>query len=214
MSLPKPYYDEGGITIYHADAREILVCMGKIDAVITDPVWPNADTELFGANDPVGMMRDVAKYFPHLCRRAVIQLGCDSDPRFLEAIPSALPFFRICWLEYVRPNYKGRLLYTGDVAYVFGEPPASRPGAHVIPGRAIQNDSARVNNGHPCSRQLQHVRWLVKWFAHGTVLDPFAGAGTTLVAAKNAGLQAIGIEIEEKYCEIAVRRLAQEVLPL
>jgi site-specific DNA-methyltransferase (adenine-specific) len=53
------------------------------------------------------------------------------------------------------------------------------------------------------------VEWLVKWYGGGSVIDPFAGSGTTLLAAQNACLPAVGIEIEEKFCEVAARRLEQ-----
>ena len=56
--------------------------------------------------------------------------------------------------------------------------------------------------------------WLVKWFSESSIIDPFMGTGTTMRAAKDLGRKAIGIEIEEKYCEIAARRLQQEVLAL
>jgi site-specific DNA-methyltransferase (adenine-specific) len=71
-------------------------------------------------------------------------------------------------------------------------------------------------NGHPCPKPLGLMRWLVARVSkpNETVLDPFMGSGTTLLAAKDMGHRAIGIEIEERYCEIAAKRLSQEVLPL
>lgn len=204
-------WTSGDITLYRANCLEILPTLpdGSVDAVVTDPVWPNANVEMIGSDDSAGLLRRAASHWPRLARRAVVQLGCDSDPRILSAIPPEMPLLRVCWLEYVRPHYKGRLLYTSDVAYAFGEWPPSQPGAHVIPGRMIQTDAAKRPEGHPCPRQLQHVRWLVRWFTRGTILDPFCGSGTTLVAAVLAGLPAIGIEIDEGYFEIAKQRIIE-----
>ena len=69
---------------------------------------------------------------------------------------------------------------------------------------------------HPTQKPERLMRWCIgkSGSTGGTILDPFMGSGTTLLAAKNLGRKAIGIEIEEKYCEIAARRLQQEVLPL
>lgn len=69
---------------------------------------------------------------------------------------------------------------------------------------------------HPCPKPEEFMRWLVGRVSlpGQTVLDPFMGSGSTLRAAKDLGRRAIGIEIEERYCEIAVKRLAQGVLPL
>ena len=67
--------------------------------------------------------------------------------------------------------------------------------------------------GHPTQKPLKVVAWTLIQFPNvATILDPFMGSGTTLRAAKDLGRKAIGIEIEEKYCEIAANRLAQEVL--
>lgn len=70
------------------------------------------------------------------------------------------------------------------------------------------------NNGHPCPFPTELARRVIIGTAPALTLDPFLGSGTTLVAAKMLGRRAIGIEIEERYCEIAARRLDQEVLPL
>lgn len=213
----RPYYHDeaSGITLYCGDALALLPEMADFDAVITDPVWPNAIPTLAGADDPHGLFAAAAAHFPRLASRLVVHLGADSDPRFLAGVPSALPFIRTCWLEYAVPGYKGRILYDSDVAYVFGTPPPSRPGARVLPGRARANGGAGKTPGHPCPRQLYHARWLVNWWARGAVLDPFAGSGTTLLAAKHCGLPAVGIEISEEYCAVAVRRLqGQAVMAL
>jgi len=205
------YFEREGITIYHGDCREIVPLLDPPAVVITDPVWPNAVKSLAGADDPAGLLSDFLGLLPDTVARLVIQLGCDSDPRFLTAVPSRWPFLRSCWLEYVRPSYKGRLLYTSDLAYIFGQWPKPRPGAMVIPGKFLQNDARPRTRGHPCPRQQSHVDWLVKWFGESTILDPFAGTGPVLLAAKYAGLRAVGIEIEERYCEVAARRLDQRV---
>jgi len=223
----KPYYTEPGITIFCGDAREVLPGLGNVDCIITDPVWPNAKADLIGKDRPYELLKEALEAAPE-ARQVTIHLGCDSDPRILCSVPARWPFFRVCWMEYACPTRKGRLLYTGDVAYVFGEPPKSAPGRRVMPGRycstiadvervkltAHREFGLAVDDMHPCPRRLQHVQWLVGRWAEGTVLDPFMGSGTTLLAAKQAGYKAIGIEISEVYCEIAVRRLAQGVLPL
>ena len=84
--------------------------------------------------------------------------------------------------------------------------------------RPVKRLSLPVGNhiyGHPTEKPIRLFLWCIELAERAaTVLDPFMGSGTTLVAAKQLGRKAIGIEIEEKYCEIAVKRLAQEVLDL
>ena len=69
---------------------------------------------------------------------------------------------------------------------------------------------------HPAEKPVAIAEQLIRWCAANgeSVVDPFMGSGTTLLAARQEGVQAIGIEIEECYCEMAAKRLSQEVLPL
>ncbi|MDD5511590.1 MAG: DNA methyltransferase [Dehalococcoidales bacterium] len=232
----RPYYQDEWVTIYNGDAREILPGMSDIE-IITDPVWPGANTNIPGADRPYSLFKEFCQALPRSTRRLVIQLGCDSDPRFLKSLPAWLPFLRICSLEYTIPSYKGRILNTGDFAYVFGQSPRWREDRQLMPGvcrsnyveKLFQkhNGKHKIHEGrapahitaieelpHPCTRRLQHLYWLVHYFSDDLVVDPFMGSGTTIVAAKYLNRKSIGIEIEEKYCRLAVERLSQSVMDL
>ena len=232
----KPYYQHSGITIYHGDCRDYLPAV-EAETLITDPVWPNS---IFPkVLDPEQLLFEALALAS--VRRIVIHLGCDSDPRFLRAIPGHFPFIRSCLLEYARPSYKGRLVYGGDIAYAYGAMPppvrraGSNRGAALIPGLCISTRSDALfrrsnwngsekrfnrdsdntaNLPHPAARRLQHVQWLCKWLAGESVIDRFLGSGTTAVACKHLGIPFVGIEIEERYCEVAANRLSQEILDL
>lgn len=208
-----PYYDRAGVTIYCGDARDILPSL-VYDTIITDPVWPNATVPLYGSDDPAGMFASVMVLATS--RRLAVHLGCDSDPRFLLGVPPSLPFFRIVTLEIANVGYKGRLLMNGDTAYLFGTPPRSKPGQHLIPGRCMDADPFGKQADHPCPRKLGHVAWLVNWWSEpeDVILDPFAGSLTTAVAAKKLGRRVICIEAEERFCAAGVQRLSQDVLSM
>lgn len=199
----------GLATLYCGDCREILPEIDA-DVMITDPVWPNCPTGLLqGADDPTKLMRETMQALPTI-KRLVIVMRNDSDPRFLCTVPASTPFFRTQILPYVMPGYIGRKLGGDEMAYCFGQPPPSAPGRRVIPGHAPKEQpGGRKANGHPCSRAIGHFRWLVHWWSleGETVVDPFMGSGTTIVAAVEQHRKAIGIEIEPRYFDIACKRI-------
>jgi len=211
----KSYYEQSGITIYHGDCREVAPCVSA-QTVITDPVWPNSKGGLIGQDRAYELFVEMIGCLSPVVDRVAVHLSCDSDPLFLFPLKYRFEFFRVVWLEMARPNYVGRLLNGSDVAYLWGVVPRSVPGQHIIPGKTICTSSNGKETSHPCPRKYSHVQWLVKWWSEqtDTILDPFMGSGTTLLAAKNLGRKAVGIEIEEKFCEVAAKRLTQEVLPL
>jgi thiol-disulfide isomerase/thioredoxin len=207
----KPYYNESGITIYCGDCRNILPELSGYETVITDPIWPNNKVKEFEGIDPQGLF-DAMLLRTAMYKRMAVQLGCDSDPKLLKHV--SLPFFRLINLEYSLPSRKGRVLYSGDVAYLFGAPPPVVKGKRLIPGRIVSKNNFGKEADHPCPRKLEHVQGLVNYWSEesDTVLDPFMGSGTTAVACKKLGRKFIGIEINESYCAEAVKRLAQEEL--
>jgi len=208
----KPYYDHAGITIFHGDCREILPSLPKVDAVITDPPYGvgKADWDSVFPTLPFWTaMRDAMREGASI----VVYPGEADAPKKIALLSGVFDYhWQFVWYA---PNAMqfGKTGYTvKSLAWWFAKGKAScRPKVRdVIVDPIIPEEN---NFGHPSPKPLGCISPLVGALSSPgeTILDPFMGSGTTLVAAKNLGRKAIGIEIEEKYCEIAAKRLSQEV---
>ena len=112
-------------------------------------------------------------------------------------------------LDYIRPDYRGQVLYTGDKAYLFGKPP-KRTGRPLVVGQYTPGGWKKAERlDHPCPRSIDHVRWLVSVWSNrdDVVIDPFAGSGTTGLACLYTRRRFVGIEIVPKYFDGMVHRL-------
>jgi site-specific DNA-methyltransferase (adenine-specific) len=213
----KPYYESGGITIYHGDCREIIPSLSTCDVVITDPPYGTGWTKA-KAGTPVGEFK--GKYTREawdvwdlrwlrqclaLTRRVVV--FCPY--RKIHELGNEIRDYSLRFWKKTNPRPPlGRIDSPAiDVIFV----PSSTTGRGCVNVLEIYNGDTLF---HPCQKPIEVMQWLVNSYtkAGDVTLDPFMGSGTTLRAAKDLGRKAIGIEIEEKYCEIAVKRLAQEVL--
>ena len=211
----RPYYDEDGITIFHGDCREILPMLPKVDLVLTDPPygmsWNGKVTRGKNGTGKSGPTRhygipivgDDAPFDPEpfLEFGKVILFGSN---HFGNRLPKGTT---LVWLKRYDTGF-GSFLSDAEIAWMKGG-----EGVYCFRDLSMQGESSeRV---HPTQKPLPLIRWCIGMAGDcATILDPFMGSGTTLRAAKDLGRKAIGIEIEERYCEIAVRRLAQSVLPL
>jgi len=196
-SLPTPYYSHAGITIYHGDCRGILPHV-TADVVVTDP--------------PYGIFEHGGKWG----RKADLQW--DRKPADgVAGIVGDRP--AVVWggNYFGLPPSRGWLVwYKRDAVPSASQVElawtSSDANSALFDWPIAATNAERI--GHPTQKPLALMRWCIGFVPAGTILDPFMGSGTTLVAAKQLGRKAIGIEIEERYCEIAAKRLAQEVLPL
>ena len=213
----KPYYQDSAVTIYHGDCRDILPSLPKVDLVVTDPPWPNLRNGM-NTENPFTLFRDFSRLcFPLVATRAVIILGCDSDPRIL--LPIDLPYFNTCWIKRVPPFFKGPRFIGADIGYVFGNftvPTGRGTRAYNQTFNMVSQGTRDNGNNHPAPRNLKTMVDIMSVYSQPSwiILDPFMGSGTTLRAAKDLGRKCIGIEIEEKYCEIGAKRMSQTVMSL
>ena len=234
MVLPAPYYQDESCTIYHGDSREILPALAtdSIDLVLTDPPYGVAYvTARRSRTDPLvapiqgdeslNMLADVMPQLDRLLRRdrhayffasaAKIGETCELVADFWKvknvlvwdkgdagSVGDLEAGYAVCWEGIVYANKGRRALQGGRPRSVYR-----------------YDWSGTRDPVHPTVKPVGVLSWLMgkSSMPDETILDPFMGSGTTLRAAKDLGRKAIGIEIEERYCEIAAKRLAQAVLP-
>jgi tRNA G10 N-methylase Trm11 len=228
----KPYYQDDGITIYHGDCREVLAGMaaGSASLVLTDP--PYGTQGLAGGygrrqnwDTGNGMGRTIANdtdlqmladAFPLALATvatgwAMVFYAPRKTPELCRITAGAEWFGEIIW-DKAAPGLGYHIRYSHEniAVYRVGEP--QRPKQPLLSlFRAVAPASL-----HPHEKPVSLCSALVKWgcVEGGTVLDPFMGSGSTLVAAKNLGRYAIGCDVDEAHCETAALRLGQGVLAL
>ena len=225
-----PYYEHAGITIYHGDCLDVLPLLEQVDHVITDPPY-NVRAEDIDIVGRSAMRRDFGEWDDEWSPRPSLTEWY----RLMREGGSVLAFTSDRLIsEYRTAEFKPR----GTIVWLKDNPaPSPRPGyvqatewivwLQKEGQRCVWNATGYTPNvlrypicaglergSHPTQKPLRLMRSLVEQYSKPleTILDPFMGSGTTLRAAKDLGRKAIGIEIEERYCEIAAKRLSQEVL--
>lgn len=228
----KPYYEASGITIYHGDCRDVLPVLApqSVDAVVTDPPffmpathyqsrvkWQRSwsDTSILAAFwatvlDAALLCLRPSGHFLTFCNG-------DSYPVFYPEMYRRFDYLKsLVWdkghvgLGRIWRNQHELVIAARWNDSVFNEDGRLR--ADVLKCSATRSQ----NRAHPVEKPVELLAELLIPTVpiKGTALDPFMGSGSTLDAAKREGRHAVGIEGEERYCEIAAKRLEQQVLAL
>ena len=222
----KPYYEDDLVTLYHGDCREVTEWL-EADVLVTDPPYGRNWTSGSGMTNAKGHGRGSKGH-------GGIANDCDTTTRD-EALTLwggrwgvvfgdpliKQPVGAIQALVYAKPADAGikgaHAGFRRDVEMIYliggswpvgvgGRSSVLTTGAWVAGPRGLS-----VIHGHPHAKPRDVLEVLIGETV-GTIADPFAGSGSTLVAAKQLGRRAIGVELDERYCEIAARRLAQDTL--
>jgi DNA modification methylase len=213
----KPYFERGGIVLYHGDALTIAPSLSGVDAVISDPPYGmnwDTDTTRFSGGAPCSQARrgsgrksprvaNDAEPFdpsPWLDYPRVVLFGANHYASRLPVGTSLL------WLKRLDSAF-GSFLSDAEIAWMKG-------GCGVYCHRDLSMYGEAKNREHPCQKPVGVMAWCIeraKVPDGGTILDPFSGSGSTLLAAYRMERHAIGIELDEAYCETAAKRLEREM---
>lgn len=209
-----PYYDHGGITIYNADCREVLPGLGTFDLLLTDPpygigvvVSTNTDRNRPWLERLGGVAGDDVPFEPaHL-----LDLKCPAILWGGNHYASRLPDSK-GWIAWDKATRNGLDLKHAEIEFAWTDC-VTRPRCFRHMWSGPYRDSERGSRLHPTQKPVALMSWCLGLVPEArTVIDPYMGSGPVAKACKERGLRYVGIELVEKYCEIAAKRLAQETL--
>ncbi len=214
----KPYYQDAAVTLYHGDCREILPGLGPLDAIVSDPPYGMAwdtDSSRFSGGEPSSSAkrgrgrtnwgdvhgdREPFNPTPLLEYPEVVLWGSNHYGQWLPVGTT------LVWVKRLDGAF-GSFLSDAEIGWMKG-------GHGVYCWRDVSFNCHTRERVHPTQKPVPLMQWAIQRLGDATTIcDPYMGSGSVILAAKNLGRRAIGIEIEERYCEIAAKRCAQEVLP-
>jgi DNA modification methylase len=206
----KPYYKDTYAEIWHGDCREILPLLPKCDLLLTDRAY---GIETIQKGDSAN-----TRFRGHGCEKNGIEWDVKPEQETLDLLVTTCPLaiiwgannFRLPTSEYFFVWDKQQTVdnfASAELAWTNIKQPAKIFHFSI-------HEHNQIVKGHPTEKPVRLMTWCIGFAPDAqTILDPYCGSGPVLRAAKDLQRKAIGIEIEEKYAEIAARRLQQEVLP-
>ena len=216
--MSEPYYQDDLVTLYHGDCRKVTAWLDA-DVLVTDPpygrAWKQGDTcKLRGwvSDRHAGILNDVGT----LVRDEALDLWGERPAVVFGDLMLSPPPGTKHVLVYDKGDEAGFMGAIGgyrrnaEGIYLLGKHPSGLGGSSCILRGHGGGNLARTT-GHPHTKPVDLMAQLVT-NTLGAIADPFVGSGSTLLAAKYLGRKAIGVEVEERYCEIAAKRLAQDTL--
>lgn len=237
-----PYYADDAVTLYHGDALEVMSCLSEatVDAVLTDPPYSSGGrrenarsirksmTRAVGDDDWIRGDAMSTPGFAWLMRACGVQwrrlltpgghalafIDWRMAPNLAAALETA-DLRQHPTLVWDKTHFGMGAIFRNQYELIVhmsaGNP---RPPARRDVGNVLRFPPVR-DGLHPTEKPLPLLRILLSVVCPtGLVLDPFVGSGAVMVAARELGLRAIGVDSDERYCEVAARRLSQDVLPI
>jgi len=197
----------GSATLYEADCIDALQIIGAVDAVITDPPYGiGLDYALEGFDDTPEELQALIDSFVPLCRQIapIVSITPGNVNHYLYPKPT----WTLCWFNRAGAGSGPWGFSCWQPILCYGPDPYLRLSMGRRPD-FIEHSETSEKNGHPCPKPIRFQKLWIERVALDaqTILDPFMGSGTTGVAAVQMGRKFIGIEREEKYFQIACKRI-------